>query len=192
MGSKEILCARGSFYESQTNPDFDAGMFELFPPLESDTTPILINNAIIQKEDIAVPEAYLNNKKLFFNFGQSWGSIKISGEILLGTPDFDTGSFAEEIGKSLTNGLRAVESYYSLFRASNHKKPLILSALKYAKPIKFFLIRYRRGKIDAELNIVNFALEGVVIDSGESNFLSQLGIGDTALAGAGNAVTGLI
>jgi len=160
MSSQTYLCSRGSVYTSKLNPTISVGMFVLFPPLISPITPIIINGAELTKMDIVLPEVYLNGSKVLYSFGPAWGQITISGEILLGSVNLSEAGFLT----SVANGLRIVETYFSLFRASNYGSPIILSALRYAKPVKFFLTSYVRGQVNAEFNTIAFKLSGLVID----------------------------
>jgi hypothetical protein len=193
MSKKTILCSRGTVYESQFNPQMKDGMFALFPPLISPVTPIIINGAEIQKSDIVAPEVYLGNKKTLFTFGQAWGRVTIQGEILLGSVDFEEAG----ITTTVANGLRIVETYFSLFRSSVYSRPIILSALRYAKPIKFHLTGYTRGAVNAEFNTIAFNLIGAVVDkqaSGIRGAIMDFGsdLGGTELAIGGSALGGLL
>lgn len=190
MASETLLCSKGTVYSSNPDQLIKSGMFAMFPPLISKDTPIIINGAALSQSDITLAESYLNNHKLFFNFGQAWGTVNITGEVLLGSTDFDTDNISGELITSALNGLRVVETYFSLFRSSVYGAPIILSALRYAKPIKFYLTEYNRGAVNPELNVIGFSLRGVVVDNASNSILDSVieNVSDTALGGIGNAV----
>jgi len=182
MPSGTIFCSRGTFYESQFNPLIKAGMFALFPPLISPVNPVIFTSATILKKDISAPMAYLNNEKLFYSFGQAWAHINLEGEILLGSAEFGEDGIGAAIVTAAASGLRIVETYFDIFRASVHKRPIILSSMRYAKPVKFFLTHYTRGRMNNQYNTVGFSLQGAVIDKNEGLLQSLL---DTATGAAG-------
>jgi hypothetical protein len=163
--AKKILCSRGAFYESNSNPTLNVGMYQLFPPLVSPVTPVFFTSVTVQEADISNPNAYLNNDKIFHSFGKAWGEVNIEGEILLGNVELDDNTTGGNILTGGLNGLRLVEFYFSTFRASTFKRPIILSSLRYAKPIKFFLTHYTRGRANPEFNIVSFGLRGSMVVS---------------------------
>jgi hypothetical protein len=200
MPSKSIFCARGNFYESQFNPLIKGGMFVLSPVLLSPVNPVLIQSAVVDRKDIYSAKAYLNNEKLFFSFGQAWGTIKISGEILLGPTDFlegNQGGVVNAVTQSVANGLRVVETYFDTFRASVYQRPIILSSLRYAKPVKFFLTTYQRGRVNINFNTVGFSFGGVIIDTNkgfiQDAFDQVVGAGAAGVSeGISGAVGGIL
>jgi hypothetical protein len=125
--------------------------------------------------------SYLNNEKLFYSYGQAWGEVSLEGEVLLGSSDIGEGGIGGAILDSAGNGLRLVELYFDLFRASSYKLPVILSALRYAKPIKFYLTSYSRGRVNPEFNTVSFALQGVAVEPNNSTLLGRIGSAFTGL-----------
>ena len=171
---KRILCSRGSYYESKSSPFLKGGMFQLFPPLISPVTPVIITSGIVEEKDIYAANAYLDNEKLFHNFGQAWGTVAIDGEILLGSAEFAEEGLISGITNTVANGLRAVELYVSLNRASVARRPVILSALRYAKPVQFFLTHYIRGRMNIEFNIVSFSIRGIAVSKSADNLVGAV------------------
>ena len=171
---KKIFCSRGSYYESQYLPTLKGGMYQLFPLLISPVTPIIITSATVTEKDIATPNAYLNNDKLFHSYGQAWGEVTIEGEILLGSVEFAEESIGSSLLNSAANGLRAIELYFALNRASVSKRPITLSSLRYAKPINFFLTDYSRGRMNVEFNIVSFSMRGHAISKSADSLVGTI------------------
>jgi len=169
--AKEILCSRGSYYESNYSPLLKGGMFQLFPLLISPVTPIIITSATVTESDIVSPNAYLDNDKLLHSYGQAWGQVNIEGEILLGSVEFAENGLGASLLNSAFNGLRAIEFYFALNRASISSRPIILSALRYAKPVNFYLTNYKRGRMNVEFNIIGFSLQGWAIGKKSDSLL---------------------
>ena len=169
MASKTLFCSRGAYYRSSYSPISQSGMFQLFPPLVSPVTPVIFTSSTVVRRDIASPIAYLDNEKLFYSYGQAWGEVNITGEVLLGNSEFGEEGVGNSIINSAANGLRLVELYFDLFRASTYGQPIILSALRYAKPVKFYLTSYTRGAVNPEYNTVAFSLQGAAIEKSNNS-----------------------
>jgi hypothetical protein len=155
--------------------------------------PVLLQSARVDRKDISSANAYLNNEKLFYSFGQAWGNINISGEVLLGPVCLGDAGPLEALSLSVGNGLRIVEMYFDTFRASKHKRPITLSSLRYAKPVQFYLTNYTRGTVNLEYNTVGFNLQGFVIDK-DKGFLEDVldQLTGAASAGIGEVTQGVI
>lgn len=153
----DFFPARGCVYVVGGNGSSKGGAYALEPAITlPQGTYILMNQVNTQLSDISDPAPCLGNVKVFWSFGQKFGTAQIGGEILLG---------------SVTNPqpvISALGQYFNTNRASNLMKPINLSGTS-GERYAFYLDKFNYSGGDPELNTLLFAFNGYVIDLGTNS-----------------------
>jgi len=95
----------------------------------------------------------MNNIKVFYSFGQNFGDVTISGEILLG--NFGNYLLAK-------NTVKTFVDFFWKYRVSNNLKPVTVSAVN--EKFLTYLVGMDFGDIIPDVHILPFLLHGVLID----------------------------
>jgi len=153
ISNTRLFSSKGCYYRYTTG-DSDV-YYSLKPELSSEQSdvPILLQGVPRRLGDINAPVSCLNNIKVFYTFGQSFGAISIKGIVLLG-PSGD-----------MNSGEKIIEDYFQKNRSSVRSEPLQLSRSVGGDPATpFFLINMRIDKANTQLHILPFEFEGIVIE----------------------------
>ena len=124
--------------------------YKLAPAISSDDgSPVLILGATVKEQDVISPKSTLDDYRIVFLFGKTFGSIHISGAVLLGLT-----------GK----GLAGVQDYFEYFRVANFKQPIQVST-PGGKAYNFLLVSMETGMVDPQFGNLPFTFTGVITDS---------------------------
>lgn len=152
----KLLNARGCFYtvERAGNAPPSRGMYSLSPSMSPTTrnSPVLINNVAFGKNDIVLPKPCLDNLRVFYTFGKGFGSITVSGEILLGP-----------VG-SMNAGEALLNDYIDKYRVAQINDFIQVSSLSGGVSYPFYLVNGGATGLDPQLHILNFQLQGVLLE----------------------------
>lgn len=149
----DFYCPPGTVYRSGPKDSGSAPMFLIEPEIPSgDRAGIVILGAPqIQEEDIVAPVSCLENVKVYYQFGQSFGAATVSGEVMLGA----AGSIRDNAGR--------IEEFFKENRVSVLKKPVKLSGLG-GRQYFFFLERMQILPVIPEVHIMPFVFYGHILD----------------------------
>ncbi len=120
------------------------------------STPILIMGIELGQQDIVSPVSCLNNVKLFYTFGQSFGNVMIRGEMLLGP-----------LGSVQSDGVRILNDFFNQQRVSNLKRATTFSIAQTA--YQMYMTGLQIGQVDVEFHVLPFVFTGVLIDPANSD-----------------------
>lgn len=144
---------RGNVYK--VNPVEGAGdsSFYRIEELQAPKGPgdaLLIMSVSPTKSDIVSPVVTLENTKILYSFGSNFGSISISGMLLL--------------GKSGVPGqcLKVLIDFYEEHRVSKTTSPINVAGPSTAW--KVFLTGLQIGEADSTYNTQGFVLSGVIAE----------------------------
>jgi len=128
----------------------NSAFYKLAPGISSDdSSPVLILGAAVKEQDVISPKSTIDDYRIVFSFGKTFGSIQISGVVLLGTS-----------GK----GLAGVQEYFEYFRVANFKQPIQVST-PGGKAYNFLLVSCETGMVDLQFGTLPFSFAGVIIDT---------------------------
>lgn len=180
-GSIQWIAARGSFYlvnlledaDGATNSTKCYGLYQMEVDQAADAAPrnirgfdnltmtgargnqpILLTGVTIGQRDIVGQAACLENQKVFYTFGQNFGNIQITGEILLG---------ALADAKAQDEGIQTLREFFANYRVSVFKKPVAVT-ISRNEAVFAYLVGLDIGNLDTEFNILPFAFHGVLLD----------------------------
>lgn len=180
-GSIQWIAARGSFYlvnlledaDGTTNSSRCYGLYQMEVDQAADAAPrnirgfdnltmtgargnqpILLTGVTIGQRDIVGQAACLENQKVFYTFGQNFGNIQITGEILLG---------ALADAKAQDEGIQTLREFFANYRVSVFKKPVAVT-ISRNEAVFAYLVGLDIGNLDAEFNILPFSFHGVLLD----------------------------
>jgi hypothetical protein len=130
----------------------DRGFFDIegLSAKKGDGDALLINSVAPTENDVVLPVITLENTRILYSFGANFGSINISGTILLGK--------SGQAGQSL----KTIIDFYKQKRVSNNQ-----STVKVTGPSaswKVFLIGLQIGEADPQLNMQPFSLAGNIAE----------------------------
>lgn len=187
-----ILSARGAFYQvsladasTSSRSVYAVEHLTINPPMTQGQSPILITGVRTQESDIVSRVPCLNNYKVYYSFGQNFGNITVTGEVLLGpTGDVDT------------MGVAFLRNFFTLFRVSNYEQTIAVNDIDRA--YNMFLEGMQIMELDKEFNILPFALFGTMVDPSRTTppkvnpgtvVLSDVNLDDASLAAALSVVS---
>jgi len=181
-GAIHWIAARGTFYAVSLLEDVDAsgnapnrcyGLYQMEVDQAADETPrnirgfdnltmtgargnqpILLTSVTLGQRDIVGQAACLENQKVFYTFGQNFGNIQITGEILLG---------ALADAKAQDEGIQTLREFFANYRVSVFKKPVAVT-ISRNEAVFAYLVGLDIGNLDAEFNILPFTFHGVLLD----------------------------
>jgi hypothetical protein len=146
--SKNFLSSRGAVYKAITSkiekytisPDFrQSGI----------NSATIFTGYTINEQEIVAQAACLNDLRVMYTFGKGFGSINVTGEMLLGAPE----------ARSRNEG--QLYDYYEKNRVSQLEKPVSLS-LGAGRSLKFFLVGLNISQYSVDFEILPFQLIGVI------------------------------
>lgn len=163
---------------------------DLASKFHSNLAPVLFTGLRVSERDIFGAVSCLNNVKVFYTFGQNFGDVTISGEILLG--NFDDRETAASTVASLAD-------FFWKYRVSNRKYPVTVSAL--SEKFLVYLVGMDFLDISLDTHILPFILHGVLLDisrdqkdnvNTSSFMLSTASVFDTSIAQALSKTTSVV
>jgi len=116
----------------------------------SASSPVLIQGADLTDRDAVQPVLGLGGEKLVYVYGKTFGSVRVSGQVLLG-PIGTTGS-----------GLQRVQQYFNSYRTANGGEPVNLSTP--GGGYKIHLVGFGLADPDPEYHIQPFMFFGLISD----------------------------
>lgn len=154
-----ILSARGAFYQVSLAENaagaskgfYDVEFLTYDTEQKSPQSPILINGVQFKDSDIVGRMPCLNNYKVYYSFGQNFGDISISGEVLLGP-----------LGGIKTDGVNRLRDFFAMYRVSVYNKPIVVHIVD--KAYLMYLEGLQILPIDREFHILPFMLFGTMLD----------------------------
>ena len=116
--------------------------------------PMYITDVTVSDFDITGKVVCLNDKRVLYEFGKGFGSVTVSGEILLGLKDF-----GKKKGK-----VKPIIQWFNEKRVSKQTKPLTISAGQdFGGVIKFYLTAFTCGQWEARTGTCRFQLSGDLV-----------------------------
>ena len=164
--SELILSVRGTFYAVRISDTSSPGMYAIdelsrFISTQVTTTtdpdssvpPVLITGIDFNQMDITSEMPCLNNVKVFYSFGQNFGQVQITGEVLLGP-----------LGQTLQHnrGFKLIYDFFHKHRVSRSRLPIAISIASESYFV--YLKGLKVGQIDPGYHIMPFALFGTLLD----------------------------
>jgi hypothetical protein len=119
-------------------------------PTGTANAPILITGVTPVKRDLILPVTTLTNKKILYTFGTDFGTIAISGIVMLG------------VAGSPTDGMVEVNDWYESKRVGNKTSgaPVNISFLGKGG-MKGYIIGLTIGQADPNINAIPFSITAV-------------------------------
>ncbi len=160
QSSELILSVRGTFYKVMLSDQFSPGMYAIdelnkFRNEQEDVlqVPILLTGVEFTQSDITSEIPCLNNVKVFYTFGQNFGQVQITGEVLLGpVGEVDVRQI----------GFRLIRDFFYKYRVSRYQLPVAVSVASESHFV--YLKGLRVGTIDPNFHIMPFVLFGTLLD----------------------------
>ena len=157
-GGVAILCARGTTIITQLGEGsrHQPGYYAIEEWVRSTTAPaapVLFTGVQIGHRDVTGRVLCMDNIKVLYSFGQNYGDVMITGEILLGNYG------------DLLNSQTAVKQFADFFwtnRVSNLLYPVTVSAVN--EKYLVYLEGMDFADIDPQFNILPFVLHGTLLD----------------------------
>lgn len=157
-----FLSARGAFYRVELSNQTGPGLYSIeeLDRVTGDGTgtatsngkaPILITGIEISHSDIVSQIPCLNNVKVFYAFGQNFGTVAIQGEVLLGP-----------LGDITTEGVERLMDFFWKHRVSKSNLPIKISVAKRSYFV--YLVGLKIGTIDPNFHILPFGFFGTLLD----------------------------
>ena len=164
-GSSVILSARGAFYLVKLSAKYGPGVYAIdeltrevtapgdasFTRIGATTSPILLTSIEFNQTDITSQIPCLDNAKVFYSFGQNFGQVAITGEVLLGP-----------LGDINYDGVNRLLSFFWKYRVSVHNQPISVSVAN--NPYFVYLTGLKIGQVNADFHILPFAMFGTLLD----------------------------
>lgn len=145
-----IIPCRGNVYRVKPTgtSNQSSGFFRVsgLPSSYGDNGAVLINGVQTNDDDVVMPVITLENTRVLYSFGANFGSISVSGMILLG------------IAGSGGAGLATVTSFFGRHRVSNNKQAITVSGPSTAW--RMFLTGLQVQPADPITHIMTFSLVG--------------------------------
>lgn len=110
---------------------------------------VLINTVAIEDNDIVMLKSAINGNKIIYTAGASFGSVGVSGEVLLGSNSCQN-----------TSGFQQVIDWFETNRVSVSKKPVAVSAMGVAYNV--YVTGLAVAQADPEFNIQGFTVVGTL------------------------------
>ena len=119
-------------------------------PTGSANAPILLTGFTPTKKDLVLPVTTLSNKKILYTFGTDFGTIAISGVILLGPVGQPTG------------GIEEVNGWFESNRVGNKSSgsPSDISFIGQGA-MKAYVIGLTYGQGDPNINAIPFSITAI-------------------------------
>lgn len=163
--STMILSARGTFYLVKLAATYGPGIYSIdeltrevtapgdnaFRRPGESTSPILLTSVEFNQVDITSQVPCLNNVKVFYSFGQNFGQVVISGEVLLGP-----------LGDMSYAGVDRLVSFFWRNRVSVKRKPVAVSVANNSYFV--YLTGLRIGQVNPDFHIMPFVMFGTLLD----------------------------
>lgn len=162
-----ILSARGTFYLVKLASTYGPGIYAIDELTRSviapdftgqvqdrpgeTNSPILLTSIEFNQVDITSQVPCLNNVKVFYSFGQNFGQVVISGEVLLGP-----------LGNLSYDGVNRLVGFFWKHRVSVLKKPVAISVANNSYFV--YLTGLRIGQVNADFHILPFVMFGTLLD----------------------------
>ena len=149
-----FFAARGCVYAVKTEQSGGKGWFTVDGLARGpETSPTLIQGIELSAASLVQPVVALDNSKYLYTFGVDFSSITVFGEILLGPA-----------GAGSPEGLKKVENFFKTRQVAVSKTPVIVSA-PGVKGWAVYLTGLQIGRVDPELHVQPFALQGAIAAS---------------------------
>lgn len=123
-----------------------------FPTAESAGTLIVIDNIIPKEGDIVTPVEAVDNYRILYTFGKSFGQIFIRGRLCIG---------ATAHAKNGDRLVAVLQQWFEENRVSTKMAPVNVS-IAAGKAYKVYLIDMTLEGADAEFNILPFSFTGAI------------------------------
>lgn len=170
--SEAILSARGLFYRVELTKTTGPGIYAIdelnrfeqpdardtelaaaaqFAADERSSSPILITGVEFNQSDITSQVPCLNNDKVFYSFGQNFGQVVITGEILLGP-----------LGAISKEGVNRLIDFFWKNRVSKKLTPIAVSVSQNGYLV--YLAGLKIMAVDPQFHIMPFVLFGTLLD----------------------------
>ena len=162
-----ILSARGTFYLVKLATAYGPGIYaideltrsviapDFTGPVQDrpgeTNSPILLTSIEFNQVDITSQVPCLNNVKVFYSFGQNFGQVVISGEVLLGP-----------LGNISYDGVNRLVDFFWKYRVSVYKKPIAISVANNSYFV--YLTGLRISQVNADFHILPFVMFGTLLD----------------------------
>ena len=121
--------------------------------------PVLIMGTEVTRADVVSAMACLGNLKVLYAMGQTFGDMKIVGNVLLGP-----------LGNGAVDGVGILNKFFNKYRVSISRASITVSIATQA--YEFFLASMVIGDIDHEQHILPFVLGGIVVDPSNGDLFS--------------------
>ncbi len=145
-----IIPCRGNVYRCEPTGSLTqgSGFFKVagLPSSFGANGAVLINGVSSNDDDVVLPVITLENKRVLYSFGANFGSISVSGIILLGQAG------------SLGGGLQTVTAYFDANRVSNSKRAITVTGP--SKAWRMFLTGLAVQPADPISHMMPFTLIG--------------------------------
>lgn len=171
--SNMILSARGTFYQVKLASNYGPGVYSideltrevtapdftgpsLFRRPGEATSPILLTGVEFNQVDITSQVPCLDNVKVFYSFGQNFGQVVISGEVLLGP-----------LGDINYDGVDRLISFFWKNRVSEKRQAIAVSVANNSYFV--YLTGLRISRVDPDFHIMPFVMFGTLLDISREN-----------------------
>lgn len=203
--STMVLSVRGTFYMVNMSDNSSPGMYAIkeltefirkqtagpaedpanevtLPTSSNAVPPVLLTGMEFNQIDIISEVPCLNNVKVFYTFGQNFGQIRITGEVLLGP-----------LGNTQQHnlGFKLLHDFFNQFRVSNYRLPISVSVAN--ESFFVYLKGLGIGQIDPVYHILPFVMFGTLLDISRENqslvnpqtvVITAVGLGTSSLINA--------
>lgn len=163
-----ILSARGTFYQVKLASNYGPGVYSIdeltrevtapdfigpntFRRPGETTSPILLTAVEFNQVDITSQVPCLDNVKVFYSFGQNFGQVVISGEVLLGP-----------LGDINYDGVERLVSFFWKNRVSEKRQAIAVSVANNSYFV--YLTGLRISRVDPDFHIMPFVMFGTLLD----------------------------
>ena len=138
----DIFAVRGCYFKIGSS---NSSGYALSPSIGFD--PIIYGPVVHNGRDIVSGVPCFNQKRMLYKFGKDFGNITISGKLILGPVN------------SSAQGEGALRSWYESNRGNN----AAISSV-FGNAVSFVVNGISIGGIDNEYNILDFTINGVLLD----------------------------
>jgi hypothetical protein len=145
-----FLSSRGCIYKYTPADGAGKGFYDL-QQLRANVPDCLLVGVDLNDVDIVSPVATLDGKRILYTFGQGFGDVRISGELLLG-PAGSQG--AANIGKLV--------KWFNAARVSQLKRGISLSV--GSSGYKVYVQQMSIAQMDPELHVQPFGIVAMIAD----------------------------
>ena len=116
------------------------------------TTPILLQGAQLTDSDQVLPVSALGNVKILYPFGQNFGDVQVTGNVLVGPVAGGGAAF------------NTVVQFFQNNRVTQRLSPVSLS-IPGGKAYKIYIVGLGLSEPDAQYHIQPFLIHGMLADS---------------------------